>query len=466
MPNHFQLYINVGVSSIIAFIAVFGNFLIIIMFIRFKELRSLNNAAITILSLSDFSRGCIVMTAKLYNQIRFADSATNPVLDEPICTITAFICGFTFVFSPMILALIAVIRYYVIVPWNFGKRLLTKTRFTVVVLVLFSAAAIFATLPIMGIGKFRYSQSHGVCFTDWCDDNRTFRTVFYIINIGVVFPILTCCYAMLFFALHKHNKDLSRPPVIDFNATKVTPISKRQYTEPVLNDPAMQVITRCEVVGYQNNQKHKKEIAALHPKSSAMLSGTNTQVNQNCLKHHEEIPRPCKLKVCGKTTPYSSKFQNEICESPKTLSTISEIGIEFTPNNKSATKESKLTTQFTTNIPKSQEDISGRPKSFSTLSERTNRLSHHISHRENRITRVMLIIFLAYCVCWVPAAVVNILAIDNVTILSIEWFYTIITMIEMKSAIDPILYGLGNPAYCTALKRMMRCKCCELQNWI
>ena len=206
MPTRFQLIANVVASSIIASVAILGNLMIIIIFVRFKELRNVNNAAITVLSLNDFFRGSIVMVAKIYNQVRFSAYVTRPDLDEPICTLTAMISAFTFVFSPMVLALIALIRYLLIVPWNIGYIEFTKTKFIIAISILCAIASVIASLPIMGVGRYRYSQSHGVCFTDWCDDQKTFRTIFYIVVIGVALPIVLICYTMLLLALRKHKK--------------------------------------------------------------------------------------------------------------------------------------------------------------------------------------------------------------------------------------------------------------------
>ena len=84
-------------------------------------------------------------------------------------------------------------------------------------------------------------------------------------------------------------------------------------------------------------------------------------------------------------------------------------------------------------------------------------LAIRISKQETRITRVMLVIFVAYCVCWFPAAVVSILAISDLDHIPIEWFYIIVTMVELKCAIDPILYGLGNRNYWNAFMRLLGC---------
>ena len=353
------LYINVAANIGIAFFATFGNLLIVIIFLKHKKLRNLNNAAITLLAISDFVRGSFVVNTKIYNQLRFASKTTRPLLGKPICALTALASGFTLVFSPMLLALIAMIRYFIIVPSEVGREKFTKTKFKVTVLVMFSVATGFAVLPYMKVGKYRYTQSHGVCFTDWCDDNRTYRMIFYIIVIGVSFPILTVCYVTVFIALHKYCKEMSR----SFKKTTHKDIKSS-------NNPATDPTKQCKEDLLENDDQQ------------------------------EGIPKDV---IVGN--------------------------------------------------PKHQENIDQENKS-----DLNNSLIERISKRENQITRVVLMIFLAFCICWLPACVVNIIAIDDVEILPIEWFYFIDTMVQLKCAIDPILYGLGNRNYWKASKRIICCK--------
>ena len=363
-PKDYLVYINVAASGIIAFFAIFGNMIIITIFLKFRELQNLNNAAITVLALSDFSRGVIVMTTKIYNQIRYAGVVIItgwPKLGEPLCTLTAIVCGFTFVFSPMILALIAVIRYLILLPQNVRRNKMTVRKLIISVGVLFSIALLFATLPLMNIGTYQYSQSHGVCFTNWCNYNSTFRTIFYILVMGISWPILTVCYAALYIALRKYNNGFIR--LVD---------------EPhdVYNT---QIRSRTDIC-YDN------------------VNNVSTH-NEELLDDYEEqhgVPKDV----------FNSKSQEEI---PR--------------ENRSSSN---------------------------------SRISERILKQEKRITQVMLIIFVAYCICWIPAAVVNIIAIDSIDNVPEEWFYIIVTMVELKCAIDPILYGLGNQNYMEAFKKLMR----------
>ena len=71
----------------------------------------MNNLVVATSSMTDLLRATVVMTIKTYNQLTLKHEVI-----EPLCTITAVMSAFTFVVSPLLLALITFIRYNVIVP--------------------------------------------------------------------------------------------------------------------------------------------------------------------------------------------------------------------------------------------------------------------------------------------------------------------------------------------------------------
>lgn len=373
MPKPYQIYINAVTSGIISLFAIFGNMIIITIFVKFRELRNINNAAITVLSCSDLSRGVIVMTTKVYNQLRFVKSELRPELEEPVCTITAVVCGFTFVFSPMVLAFIALLRYMIISPKNIGREIMSKTKFLFAIAFMFLVAITFATFPLMGIkgmGRYRYSQSHGVCFADWCDNNRTFRTIFYVVVIGIALPVLTIFYLTLFIAFRRHNKEFIK--LLDGQNVRGT------TTLDVLPPPSSSWVRSyddCETDLFLTDEERTDG------QNERLLADFDEQQGITVVEDSDE----------------RALLQNPIY----------------------------------------------------------NRISKH----ESKITRVMLTLFLAYCICWLPAAIVNILAIFDVEQIPVEWFYIIVTMVELKCAVDPLLYGLGNQNYRKAFQYMTGCYC-------
>merc|ERR1712013_188019 len=121
----------------------------------------------------------------------------------------------------MILALIGVVRYCKVVPWTERSLKFSEKQFYSSVAVVFLVAVVFASLPIFVpmAGQYRYSPSRGVCFTDWRQENEIFRTLFYVLVIGMAFPVLSVCYVMLFKSLREHNKRISVHMAPKINAT-------------------------------------------------------------------------------------------------------------------------------------------------------------------------------------------------------------------------------------------------------
>lgn len=107
---------NIALLIVITSVTIPGNLLLLLIFLWYKNLRDLNNTAISMLSLTDLIRGCIVMTIKIHNQLTRAHGL-NPYL----CHITAFICAFSFLFSPLMLAIISLVRFCKIFPQSFRR---------------------------------------------------------------------------------------------------------------------------------------------------------------------------------------------------------------------------------------------------------------------------------------------------------------------------------------------------------
>merc|ERR1719450_522134 len=102
------------------------------------------------------------MTTKIHNQLKRVNT-----LHFFMCHLTALICAFSFVFSPLVLALISFIRYCKIVPPKRKCCYLTDRLFYIISTALFFVAILFSILPYLGVGMYGYSYSHGVCFADW-----------------------------------------------------------------------------------------------------------------------------------------------------------------------------------------------------------------------------------------------------------------------------------------------------------
>ena len=51
----------------------------------------------------------------------------------------------------------------------------------------------------------KYSPYHGVCFTDWSNENKGFRITFYIYTIGICYIAILFSYTRIYMKIRAHN---------------------------------------------------------------------------------------------------------------------------------------------------------------------------------------------------------------------------------------------------------------------
>ena len=353
------LYIDAVVTIFIMIFAVFGNLVIITMYIYFKQVRNMNNLVVTISSITDLLRAIVVMTIKTYNQLTLKHE-----LIEPLCTITAIASAFTFVVSPLLLALIAFIRYNVIVPSITQRFRLTYKRLYIMIAAIIATSSLFAMLPMLGAGYYIYSIHHGVCFAPWMPGNLVFRTIFYVLVAGISFPVLTACYVKLYFLFRKHKQVME---------------SDKKFTR----------------ITSRNNQS----VVAISHENTLQVKIDNREENVSHMR---------------------ANIDDESRKNPKT-------DIIFKSRN-----ERKATCT-------SNQNMAFSNKGF---------------NQEHRTTTLMIIVFIAYCICWMPATVVNIIALAKTNSVPDDWLIIIVTMIELNSSLNPLIYGFGNRQYRKLFKKM------------
>lgn len=384
-----HLIFNCIISTLIAMVAIPGNLIIIVIYIRYKPLRDLNNAAITTLAITDFLRSSIVMPIKIVSQ---ATSMTS--LNEPFCAITAVISAISFVLSPMLLALIAVIRYWTIVPKMKQCGELTRRKFHVINTVMITVALVFSILPYIDdqIARYGYNDAHGVCFADWRVQNKIYRTILYTLVMKLSFPVLIITYALLFIALHKHSKKFMTSSVATRNHRRNFLLDETTRNTEISTLACSSELTCMENGLATTGTPHK------------MSATTDQNGNISVYRKRNEVER--------------------------TLSNDDQVAVIFEK------KKSKVAIIRKIGIFK--------------------RLSKHEYH----LTKILMLIVIAYIVCWLPATIVNHMKMRG-SYISKTVLYFSVTCIELKSGLDPLIYGFGNKRYRIAFARLGR----DMKSW-
>ena len=82
-------------------------------------------------------------------------------------------------------------------------------------------------------------------------------------------------------------------------------------------------------------------------------------------------------------------------------------------------------------------------------------LLRNLPEHEYRLTKVLLLIVVAYVLCWTPATVVHYIEAGGERVPRI-YLYFIVTLVELKSALNPLIYGVGNKRYRRALVKLRK----------
>ncbi|EFX70796.1 hypothetical protein DAPPUDRAFT_346935 [Daphnia pulex] len=182
------------------------NIIVIYIFASSRHLRTPANIIIMNLAISDFFM-LIKMPIFLYNSL-----LQGPALGIKGCQIYGFMSGLTGTTSIMSLATVAVDRYLVISqPLNVNRKS-TRTRAYLTTCFIWLYSAIFASLPLFGIGKYVPEGYLTSCSFDYLSNNvktRSFILAFFLAAWLFPFCIITTCYTAIVWYVRKARIELN-----------------------------------------------------------------------------------------------------------------------------------------------------------------------------------------------------------------------------------------------------------------
>ena len=91
-----------------------------------------------------------------------------------------------------------------------------------------------------------------------------------------------------------------------------------------------------------------------------------------------------------------------------------------------------------------------------TVLKLKSKVEQLLTCQEYHVTKLMIMIFIAYCICWMPAAIVNVAALTEPNSVPESYLTFIVTFVELKTALNPIIYGFGNQKYREASKKLFK----------
>ena len=396
MPS-ILIVINAGLSAFLSIAGLIGNTLIIYAFAKIKRLRNINNIFLLQLAMVDLIKSTLILPVKAYAQL----SEKNQIWSF-YCQPSGFISTISFAHSALLLAAIAVVRYFKIVKSMRFETVFTRRRTVYYSCGILLATVALAILPIVGAGKYEYSKHHGVCFTTWTSQNIPFRSLLYVYTIGVTYPVLIYCYTRIFVKLRKHQRVAMLGARKSKQSIKMAKIDQSKITAGDKGSESGQLKGDNSMVG------HRKDVETVSTASkiatSQQLKGDNSMV-----EHRKDV---------------------------ETVSTASKIATSPTAGDK-------------------EEDNQRDNKASTSRNEKKQKAkSPRAIQNEIRVTKVMFTVVITYSVCWLPAFIVTVLALCKTAAVSDGVLYLIVTLVDMKVFLNPLIYGLWNHQFRKGLKQL------------
>ena len=441
MPSIF-VTINGVISGCISGFGGIGNILIIVAFLKTKHLQTVNNIFLFQLAIVDFTKAVFILTVKTYTQL-----SENHYINGFYCPFSGFLSCVTFIHSALLLAAIAVVRYVKIVKPKAFETFFSQRRMICYCSGLAFATTLLALLPIFGVGRYAYSHPHGVCFTNWDDENMTFRTLFYVYVMGICYPVLVFCYSFIFFTLRKHkvrilaNAKIARRR----SAQKAASLAQRKRVDSYKK---LGSTTNLGMVKSDEPLQDSDDIKVNHNGEAKVVKwdvALEMQTREDEMEEGENI----KEEKIEKETEDGTKEE-----------VTNEDEEEMEGSEKTEEKGAPEKAISTQDLLKENGELENKrkisvPKKDNKSKSNSSSLSRHAMQNEIRVTKIMFVVVVAFSVCWLPAFFTTVIefAVGH-DIISKEGKIVIITLVDMKVLLNPLIYGIWNKQFRQALKAL------------
>ena len=409
--------VNALINGVISALATIANALIIYTFMNKKSLRNVTNSLLFQLAIMDIIKASVLLPIKTYNQIN-----NKETMQSFFCQLSGVLSCSVTVLATLLLAAIAVVRYYKLVKWEEFERVFTSKRTVCYTSGMYIATLMLAFMPVAVVGEYSYSRFHGFCFADWSKQNIPFRSLFYTYTVAVAYLVIIYCYARLFIVIKSYQRMLGRPTkkLVAFRENRVSIICEGSQL-------------KLDVAWGRTTENFGKR--------SFIGKGRNVGQDSN-FKEPKVVIKGCKNEC---------KFANKLAPD--------QDGSKFKTHTRNETDETWSTGHENTNKLKITDlsDISeesNEPKSSKV--ERTSSMERHAqaTRQEIHVTKVMFTIVLAYSICWLPIFVLTILKLSDTVKAPENVVHAAITLVELKTLINPLIYGIWNCQFRNAMKSL------------
>ena len=426
------LIVNAIISGFISLGGTIGNILIIVAFINTKSLQNINNTFLLQLAIVDGTKAVFIVGVETYTML--AEQFHVPGF---YCPFSGFISCVTFIQSALLLSAIAAVRYVKIVRTRSFDKVFSRPRMICYCASLYFATFLLAILPLIGVGEYEYSRYHGVCFTRWVKKNIVFRMLFYVYIMAICYPALIICYTLIFIALRKHKKRVMVNARIARQRSAEKADARRSLAAAKQDSGVYKIMESSsnleDIVenGNDVNMNENGEVKVV--KWDLTLEGdlNETQTDECTEQQSNNRDRStAKLSVPDNEIMPDGNSKDGSNGGKNFLTKAKKISVAMFPPRKISSD--------------SKSEMHRRPRATSNLSKRAIR-------NEIRVTKVMFTVVIAFSICWLPAFFVNMMQYGGIEV-SPTILYIIITLVDAKVFINPLIYGIWNKQFRVALK--------------
>ena len=415
MPDLFVIFIA-SFNGVISLGAIVANTIIITAFAKTKSIQNVTNMFLIQLSFTDLMKATLILPIKVYNL--FADVKT---FDNSYCQVSGIIVTMTTILAVLYLAAIAVVRYFKIIKWDTFDQVFSLKKGILYSFLIVIAVFALAVLPVLGVGQYTYSTFHGACFTNWAPHNILFRSLFYIYNIGISYPVVIYCYWRIFGFLRSHGR-------------RIFP-RRGSNAEGTITEMTTKASTA------KSEDAEKGMVGAI---DSPHVRTAEELIN---VERGKQVNMPTDVNEAGKLDAQGGKEREEergvVEQKGKDYGRMEQGALAG--GTVSAMKEGKVEVE--------------RQARMVIINQKTNsratRSKMKVTRQDIKVTRVLFIGVLTYAICWFPATITTILFLSNAIKPSAVHLHIIVTLVEAKLLLNPFIYGYMNTQFRQAIKNLL-----------
>ena len=197
-----QAIIEVIVTLLIMVFAIFGNSLVCLAVYRTRRLRTIPNAFIVNLSITDLLLVTTVLPVVAQTQITGAW-----YFGMAYCQFQAFQSIYLFAVSLFTLTCISINRYFKIVRRELYDTIFHKKSVVITILSVWIAAALLCMGPFFGWGGYQFDEQKALCSSD--NSSGSFRTSATIVIIGNM-VVIVVCNVLISVSVKQHRRQMQR----------------------------------------------------------------------------------------------------------------------------------------------------------------------------------------------------------------------------------------------------------------